>query len=79
MPSLVYDLLPMLLKRRKYDDLLDYDKGWIDGTVNVFVEGGIMAIVLFGVFKFNRSVDNTPFDHMRLANAIILPGKRITL
>ena len=79
MPSLVYDLLPVLLRRRKYDDLPDYDKGWIDGTVNIVVHGGITAIVLFGVYKFNRSVDNTPFDRMRLANTIILPGERITL
>ena len=56
MPSLVYDLLPVLLKRRNYVDLPDYDKGWIDGTVNVVVDGGITAIVLFGVYKFNRSV-----------------------
>ena len=65
MPSLVYDLLPVLLRRRKYDDLPDYDKGWIDGTVNIVVDGGITAIVFFCVYKSNRSVDNTPFDHMR--------------
>ena len=65
MPSLVYDLLPVLLRRGKYDDLPDYDKGWIDGTVNIVVDGGITAIVFFCVYKFNRSVDNTPFDHMR--------------
>ena len=69
----------MLLKRKSYDDLPDYDRGWIDGTVNLAVVEGITAILVFGVYKFNRLVDNIPFDHMRLANTIILPGKRITL
>lgn len=59
MPSLVFDLLPVLLKRRSYDDLSDYNKGWIDGIGYLAVFGGTIAIY-FGGPKWSRWVDETP-------------------
>ena len=78
MPSLILDLLPALFKRDHYDDLPDYDRGWVDGTVHLAIIGGITAIMVFGGYKSNRWADDTPFNLVRLANTIMVPGKCIT-
>lgn len=79
MPSLILDLLPALFKRKHYNDLSDYDRGWVDGTVHLAIIGGITAIMVFGGYKCPRWVDNTPLSLVRLADTIMLLGKCITL
>ena len=74
MPSLFSDLPLALFKRKHYENLPDYDKGWVEGVVHLAVIGGITAIIVFGGCKCNRWVDNTPSSLVRLANTIVLPG-----
>ena len=78
MPSLFSDFLPVLLKKEDYNDLSDYNKGWIDGVEYLAVFGGTIAIFLRGP-KWSRWVDETSFKLVRLANSSILPDKRMTL
>ena len=78
MPTLLSDFLPVLLKRKDYNDLSDYNKGWTDGVEYLAVFGGMVAIFLRGP-GWGRRVNETSFNLARLANSSILPEKRMTL
>ena len=78
MPSLLFDFLPVWLKRKNYNGLPDYNKGWYDGVEYLAAFGGTIAIFFRGP-KWSRWVDETSFKLVRLANSIILPDKRMTL
>ena len=54
MPTLIFDLPPALLKRKHYDDLPDYDKGWVDGVVHLAIIGGIMVMPFGRCYKCSR-------------------------
>ena len=54
MPSLFSDLPRALFKRKHYDNLPDYDKGWVDGVVHLAIYGGIMVMPFGRCYKRSR-------------------------
>ncbi|KAK0513240.1 hypothetical protein JMJ35_004226 [Cladonia borealis] len=56
MPTLIFDLPPALFKRKDYDNSPDYDKGWVDGVVQLAIIGGIMVMPFGRCYKRSRQL-----------------------